>query len=66
MTEDEARAESFALIARLLGLDEFQQIAANEMLNDLGEIDFPNVTPEQEKKLMALGALVSENMGFWK
>lgn len=61
MTEDEARAKAFDVLINSLRLDEFQKIAVRTLLIDLGEeIDFPNVTPEQEKKLMELGAIVSE------
>lgn len=63
MTEDEARSKAFDVLINSLRLDEFQKIAVREILIDLGdEIDFPNVTPEQEEKLMQLGAIVSEGM----
>jgi len=64
MTHDEAQDESFSLLADLLGLDEFQRIAARELLDGIGEINFPDVAPEQEQKLMSLGAICSETLGF--
>jgi hypothetical protein len=59
-TPEEAKEQSFNMLAGVLGLDEFQRIAARTLLDDIGDLDFPNVTPEQEKKLMDLGSIVSE------
>jgi hypothetical protein len=63
MTSDKAREESFNLLARTLRLDEFQRIAAKDLLRDLDGFEWPP-TPgsEHEKKLMALGAVISQRL----
>jgi len=61
MTEREAKNKSFDLMANVLGLDEFQRIAARELLDDLEGFKFPPAPgSEHEKKLMALGAICGE------
>jgi hypothetical protein len=58
MTRDEALDQAFALF----GLDEFQRIAAADILRDLeGESWPPAPDSKHEQKLMELGALVSES-----
>ncbi len=57
MTEAEARDQAL----RMLGLDEFQRIAADDILRDLDGLEWPPPPgSEHEKKLIELGALVSE------
>jgi hypothetical protein len=63
MTNDEAREESFNLLANTLRLDEFQRIAAKDLLRDLDGFKWPpGPDSEHEKKLMSLGAIFSERL----
>lgn len=62
-TPEEAKQQAHDLIANALGLDAFQRIAVRALMDDIGDLDFPNITPEQERKLMELGAIVTGERG---
>ncbi len=64
MTEDEAREQAFDLMANILNLDEFQRIAVHDLILDVGA-EIPKPGSIEERKMIELGAIVSENIGSW-
>jgi hypothetical protein len=62
MTEQEARIKA---METLLGpLDDFERIAFEELWRETEGIQYPNVTPEQEKALMRLGLMAMGKLGI--